>query len=359
MNILASPAYKNRKANPYNSALYAALKGFGVAACEFSKKRVLFENWDIVHIHWPDTPLHCANAAAAAALSTYHILRLLHAKSRGAKVVWTVHNLHAHNTSHPRVEELLWKSFLPLVDATIHLSESGREMALGKFPELAFRPNVVIPHGHYRDCYPNHRDRDYARHQLGLTAAERVVAFVGQIKPYKNVPALAKAFLDAAMPDATLLIAGKAGGHDLEAELGRYAEKSSRIICHFGLLPEDEMQNYLNAADFAVFPYRDILNSGSAILALSFDRPILVPAKGAMGELKDLAGDKWVMTYEGDLTRDILRRAMRWACETSRPASCDLSALDWETIARQTRHLYSDVLGGAGVKKFAIRQALA
>jgi beta-1,4-mannosyltransferase len=43
----------------------------------------------------------------------------------------------------------------------------------------------------------------------------------------------------------------------------------------------------MRAADLIALPYKEILNSGSAILALSFDRPILVPAAGALAELSE------------------------------------------------------------------------
>lgn len=52
-----------------------------------------------------------------------------------------------------------------------------------------------------------------------------------------------------------------------------------------------EVADLFRAATIVVLTYREILNSGSALLALSFDRP--VPAKGAMAELEDRAGAEW------------------------------------------------------------------
>jgi beta-1,4-mannosyltransferase len=156
-----------------------------------------------------------------------------------------------------------------------------------------------------------------------------------------------------------LLIAGKCGDASIESELSALEKQCERITCRFSLIPENEMQFHLNACDLAVFPYRDILNSGSAILALSFDRPVLVPAKGAMAELRELVGAEWVMTYDGELTGDVLREALQWATETPRPARCDLAALDWNTIADQTFAAYRAVACCKSVEENLPEEVLA
>jgi glycosyltransferase involved in cell wall biosynthesis len=359
MRILALPAFKNRRENPYNAALYTALGEIpGVTVTEFTNRRLLLERWDILHIHWPDTPLHRRTASGAALYAMILIARLLWARLRGAKIVWTVHNLRSHHTAYPRVEKWLWRSFVPLVDTCIHLSDAGREMALKSFPGLASKSHSVVPHGHYRGCYPNQCDRSEARRLLDIPAGAPVIAFVGQIKAYKNVPALIRAFIDAAHPEALLLIAGRPGDSAIEAELQALAKDHPRILLRFGLIPDDRMQHYLNACDLTVFPYREILNSGSAILALSFDRPALVPARGAMAELRQLAGSEWVYTYEGALTGDILSKALDCASTKSRPAQCDLSSLSWQAVAAGTLAAYC-VAAGHGTPSAYAERALA
>ena len=346
MRILALPAFRNRRENPYNASLYEALQRLpGVTVAEFTNRRLLTERWDILHIHWPDAPLHRANAQAAAVYGVWLIARVMWARMRGAKIVWTVHNLRSHHTAYPAVERRLWNAFVPLVDACIHLSQAGKEMALEAFPGLASKHHSIVPHGHYRGCYRNDSGRDEARHELGIRSDAPVIAFVGQIKAYKNVSGLVRAFFEAAHASAYLVIAGRPADAAIEADLRAVAQKHPRIICHFGLIPDDRMHLYLNACDLAVFPYREILNSGSAILALSFNRPALVPARGAMAELRELAGADWVFTYEGStLTAPALSAALEKAATPFRPAECDLSALSWETIASSTYNAYRLVL---------------
>jgi len=346
MRVLALPAFKNRRENPYNASLYAALGEIpGVTVEEFTNRRVLLERWDVVHIHWPDTPLHRRSAGGAALYTLLLLARLAWARLRGARIVWTVHNLRSHTGAWPEVERWLWRGFLPLVDASIHLSRSGMEMALAAFRRLAAKPQSVVPHGHYRECYANDTDGAASRQELGIEPGVPVIAFAGQIKAYKNVSGLIRAFLDAADPEAILLIAGRPGDAAIEAQLRVEAGEHPRIRFHFGLIPDDRMQLYFNACDLAVFPYRDILNSGSAILALSFDRPVLVPGRGAMAELREVAGADWVETYEGGLTGPILAAALRRARDCARPAGCDLAALSWQSVAAGTHAAYCDATG--------------
>ncbi len=114
MRILALPAFKNRAENPYNAALYAALGEMpGVTVSEFSNRRVLIERWDILHIHWPDIPLHRATAPGAALYSLLLISRVAWAKVLGAKIVWTVHNLRSHHMAWPRLEKCVVENVRP------------------------------------------------------------------------------------------------------------------------------------------------------------------------------------------------------------------------------------------------------
>jgi hypothetical protein len=63
-----------------------------------------------------------------------------------------------------------------------------------------------------------------------------------------------------------------------------------------------------------------------------------------MGELQGVVGADWVRTYDGALTREVLREALAWAeRSTGRP---NLDRLDWTAIARQTLELYRTVVRG-------------
>ncbi len=87
------------------------------------------------------------------------------------------------------------------------------------------------------------------------------------------------------------------------------AESDRRIKLDLRRIPSNEVQLLFSAADLVVLPFSDIMHSGSAMLALSFDRPVLVPARGSLPELQMRVGSEWVRTYDGELTPTILKDA--------------------------------------------------
>jgi glycosyltransferase involved in cell wall biosynthesis len=228
------------------------------------------------------------------------------------------------------------------VDGVIHPSEAGQRLVEARFPALAARPNAVIPIGHFRGSYPDRVSRAEARVSLGIPARARVPAFVGLLRGYKNVPHLVRTVraLSAGPDELVLLVAGAPQPRAVADEVRAAAGDDPRIRLALGHVPDDGVQEYLRAADLVVLPFRDITNSASALLALSFDCPVLVPALGAMGELRDLAGADWVRTYQGELTPALLEAALAWARGPRDRRSPDLGALGWARIAERTLALY-------------------
>jgi len=241
----------------------------------------------------------------------------------------------------------MWRWFVGRVDATIALTVGGQRAVLGRFPALRRRPSFVVPHGHYRGAYPDSMTPAEARRDLALPPDARVVLFFGSVRPYKNVTELIAAFHGVADERWRLVVAGQPAGVDDAAALRGQAAGDGRIRLDLGFVPAERVQVYLRAADLVVLPYREVLNSGSALLALSFDRPVLVPERGAMAELAATAGEAWVRTYRDTLDAETLRAAMAWAGACPPVAARVRDALCWDAIARQTIHAYEAARGGA------------
>jgi beta-1,4-mannosyltransferase len=341
MKIIASPAFHPREQNPYTRLLY---KNMNAQVSDFSYRRSITTDCDIVHLHWPEWELNAfGNSIEAATWLRLKLVAIDILRVRGAKVVWTVHNLRAHEGRHPRLEKWFWSAFIRRVDAYITLAESGRVAAIDRFPGLASIPGYVIPHGHYRDEYPN-SSTDDARKQLGISASTKVLLFFGQLREYKNVPALIRAFREAP-GDIALCIAGRPSSEALTTQIKREAALDSRVFLHLYEVPKERVQIFFRAADLVVLPYRDILNSGAALLSLSFNRPVLVPNRGAMDELRSRTGPEWVRTYSREIDASALQEALTWATGISRPSEADLGDLQWPKLAAQTLQAYEDVIG--------------
>lgn len=291
LRVMARPAWSNRLQNPYNARINERLPEHGVHVVEYDPLRAPFVPADIVHVHWPESSFN--HGLLGARITTESLLAVLRLqRRRGARVVWTAHNLRAHERRYARSEEAFWGRYLPLVDGIVALGPSSLTRLRENRPELADRPTFVIPHPHYRGEYPDHIDRRAARAALGLPFSRPVLAFFGHIKAYKNVPAFIESGLR--LPGAHLVVAGLPRDRALAAEVRRAAGHSSRVHLTLRYIGSEDTQLYLRAADLLVLPYRDILNSGTALLGLSFDRPVWLPAGPLAEELHRMIPGSWV-----------------------------------------------------------------
>jgi beta-1,4-mannosyltransferase len=340
--------------NPYQRLLTAALREQGVEAdaiSEWPERSPLVGAWqahgkpDVVHLHW----IHDFLGGSKGRPSRRNVLwfdwqlRLL--KARGARIVWTVHNLKGHEAGDDPREADAHRALIERADAVILHCHRAREALIALYrPSGAAQARMhVLPHGSYVRQYDVDADAALARQALGLGQAGTVFAFVGAIRGYKGVGELLEAFATSGDlgQDARLLICGK----PLPARIGRELEERAavdpRIVLRLERIPEEDLSRVLRAADVVVLPFRDILTSGSAILALSHGRPVVVPALGCLPET--LPADAAIL-YDPD-DPDALAGALR------RAAGADLAAmgirarawadgLDWGPIAAETARLY-------------------
>lgn len=348
MKILAWPAFENKTGNPYTRLLYEAMEAeTEVQVDGITLARALTGDYDIWHVHWPDDFLSYPSRLKAVVYVAAELVLFTWARLRGARLVWTVHDLGPHESRYPALERLFWRCFIPMVDGIISLSESAREEAVARFPALRNVPSAVVPHGHYRSAYPDPVSRQEARQELGLPAEARVATFIGRIRPYKNVSRLIRMFRAWDEPAARLLVTGNPASDELVDQITREATKDTRIRTDLRFIADREIPYVLGAADLVVLPYADIMHSGTALLALSFDRPVLVPDRGAMSELQEQVGPEWVRTYAGDFTPEVLADAMTWAERADRSDRAPLDDLDWLHLARRTAELYRRLMSAA------------
>lgn len=343
LRVLAWPAFDNTTGNPYNRLLYEAMEAQGVQVDEFTPRRALLGTYDIWHMHWPDDLLSIRDKRDALLRVVGLVLLMAWTRLRGTRIVWTVHDLGPHESYHPVLETWFWRFFLPQVDGFISLSRHGKKMAERVFPALQDVPGFVVPHGHYRAAYPNTLSREQAREALDIEPDAPVLLYVGRIRRYKNVPHLVRIFRMVKDDAARLFIVGNPAERLLRRDIHKAAGGDPRIRLTLEFVPDDAMQGFLNAADLVVLPYEDILHSGSALLALSFNRPVLVPNRGAMSELQAQVGADWVRTYEGPLGPGDLTDGLQWAAATDRAETAPLDALEWPVLAEQTRKAYEAV----------------
>lgn len=346
MRILAWPAFSNT-GNPYNALLYEHLQKVSPAIVEdFSLTRFFLRNWDIWHLHWPERlPTEGRLFRISARLLVFVVLLIL-ARLFRMKLVWTVHNLAAHNRAHPRLEALFMDRFVRRVDGIILLTQRSLQLAWTRFPAVRTKPVAVIPHGHYLDYYASSTGRAEARASLNLEDDGRVLLFIGRINPYKNVVELIQQFRLMSEPNLALVVAGESQQVSLKNEIKLAASGDQRIRLHLHPVSDNRLHLFLNAADLVVAPFKAMLNSGTVLLALSFARPVLVPRVGSMTELESTFGTDWIRTYSEPLTAEALREAsLRPAASSADQLVTRLrEELGWESIATQTATFFDALI---------------
>ena len=267
LRVLAWPSAlikpSGREGNPYPSLLYTGLSGRGIQIANFHWARLLLERWHIWHIHWPDGVI-AGNRPSWVLLLRIALFWLLIRLSRlkRTRIVWTAHNLMPHESGHPGMERWFFGILTANLAAVICLSRSAKALLRQQYPAIRDIPVYVVPHGHYRGCYPDVISRQEARRKLGLGAEELVFLFIGQLRRYKNVIQLIECFRDGARQDWRLVIAGEPRDAALGGEVAALASACNQIVPILEFIPNDELQVYLRAGDVVVLPYKEILQLG-------------------------------------------------------------------------------------------------
>ncbi|WP_422033305.1 glycosyltransferase [Roseovarius sp.] len=302
--------------NPYQKRLYARMRRHTeVVAGDIDAALEVLQRADgpavTFHLHWLNFLFtDVTDSATATQVAEHFAERLESFVAGGGRLVWTVHNTVSHDTAFPELEADLSARIARLAHV-VHLhSEASRPEVESHFP-LPHDKLRISPHGNYIGSYPNYVSRPAARRALDIDPGADVLLFAGQVRPYKGVKQLVSAFRDllARRPNTLLVLAGQQSFDPLLAvDTPLREDELARIRVANRFLDNAELQLFFNAADAAVCPYRNILTSGSMMLALSFGTPVVIPSVGHTREV--LAGRDAGVLYDPDNGEKALTEAI-------------------------------------------------
>src|SRR5262245_10412560 len=172
--------------NPYLICLIGGLQRVAPEFVCATRVGVPLRRWlpvwrqtDVIHMHWPEYIYTRPDGSADIRRGMALLASLAGAKALRRRIVYTVHNIEPHEGRSPLAHHRLQWMLLKLTDAVhVHDGEARRAIA-ERFGRIA--RVYVIPHGSYRDYYPNRVTRAEARAQLGLDEATFVYLHLGQI----------------------------------------------------------------------------------------------------------------------------------------------------------------------------------
>lgn len=290
--------------NPYQALLYGSCREHGIAPVRVVRDEQLDEVLElqraglptVLHLHWLHPILQrAASAKDARQLVDAFLHRLDAHRQSGGRVVWTVHNILPHEARF-EAEETRLSAEVAARSEVIHVLVQRTAEMVAPYFELPQDRLLHVPHMSYVGAYEDHISRADARHDLGLLPDELVYLVLGAIRPYKGLPELLDAW--ATLPPdrpRRLVIAGAPSDQPGIDELIERAALAPGVLLDARKIPAPEMQTFLRAADVAVLPYRQALNSGALMLALTFGLPVIVPAGSGLADVVD---DRFGRTFD-------------------------------------------------------------
>jgi glycosyltransferase involved in cell wall biosynthesis len=268
----------------------------------------------------------------------YIVLRnLLDPRTR---VVFQCHNVGEKETSWWK--RLLGRQAIELADAIIVHAKSEEDLARE-------RSGRSVPPIH-RLFLPVHElgtgivSRPEARAKLGFDPEDRIALFFGHVRPFKGLDIAMRAW-PRVRSRALLAVAGEFWWDELDSyrKIAREEGIESRVRIDPRFIPDDEIALWFGAADVVVAPYRTEAQSGVALTAFHFGRPVIASAVGGLPEIVREGKDGFLVPLENP---GALAAAVdRFFNEADRSAM--------EAAARESAGKYSWLEYGSAVKAIA------
>lgn len=314
----------------------------GVLVEEYSTWKILKGKYDVFHIHWPERFFGSPIFLKALLKTFIFLFCILISKIKKTKIFWTIHNLKSHENYHPKLENIFWKFFIRMIDGYISLSEEADSVAKKIFPEIERKNGFIIPIGHFKNFYPDFLNKESARERLSISSNKKVILYFGLIRNYKNVLSLINSFKKIEDENICLLVVGRPFNDKIKKDVETASAGDSRIRLILRFVSDEEVEIYMKVSDIMVLPQKEVFNSSSVILALSYNIPVLVPEKLTGGEMKIRFGENWVMTFD-ELTPELLKDSIGWT-EIKRNQWNPPEEMKWSFIANKTLEAYKSVV---------------
>lgn len=335
ITVLFDTRRRHWSQNPYMQLLADSVSGRAVPH-GFSWCFALLGHYDVLHIHWPEYLVKMPGPVRRTAARCLFVLLLLRLKFSRTAVVRTRHNRSAHMDV-GRLDAFL----LALLQRRVAVEVRMNHLDVHPLDGSRDLATVQIPHGNYRP---------YVESLNGVIARSRpdaegttLLAF-GILRPYKNFDEVVRAVAGADPgTDVALTIMGSPADARYTAALAALVDSvGSRVQLKVGRVEDQELVGRIAASDFVVVPYEDLYSSGTALLSLSLNVPVVLRETDAGRELREEFGDHWVRCYTGAMTPDVIEALIADQVSAGReeatvPWSPDR---EWQNIGRRTTAEY-------------------
>ena len=193
------------------------------------------------------------------------------------KIVLTIHDAKSFDRKDKSVfiSNLVYK----LTNLVLTHNEFSKSEIKRTNPQLKSRI-FIVPHGNYTPFISIQKDKIHSRSYLKLPKDKKILLFFGMIKKVKGLEVLLKSFnkVIAKNPNTLLLIAGKPwkNSFSIYQNIIDKNNLTNHCILHTKFISHKDVAHYYCASDLVVLPYKKIYQSGVLMMALSYERAVLV-----------------------------------------------------------------------------------
>jgi glycosyltransferase involved in cell wall biosynthesis len=263
-------------------------------------------------------------------------------KIRGKKIICETHNILGHETN--IIDKILTKIIFKLPDHFIVHTKDSKKKLIEWFD---IKKEISIITLGLPTFYLNKKiSKTQARKYLKLKPKDRVLLFFGNIREYKGLKSLIKAFsiVKKKAKNVKLLIAGHPWTDQQEYQnLINELKLEKHIISYLEFIPTSEVKYFFSACDLVILPYTSFdAQSGPGRISLLFHKPLIVTN---VGGLPDLVNDKDCIIEPDDyenMAKSIIKvlKDKKTLDKLSKNSRELYKKFSWSDIAEQTVKIY-------------------
>lgn len=255
----------NRQPNSYTADLARSLAPHCQLTMGTDNFWLCLRRHDIVHFHWPEELFSWRNVTRQGLID---LRALLEGFYSDCKIVVTMHNVQPHYGDNPLFDDL-YKLLFGFAHAVIHFGNASIQLYQELYSDVPrFQPKPLdhrmIPHQSYQQLLAR-IPKESARKSMGISEDRKLMVVFGSIRHEEEETLILDAFRAAKVPQKSLLVSNwkyfykaRRRHNPLLKIFYKLREvqwrRSQYAVFHHGLVSEDDIANYLQAADIVFIP---------------------------------------------------------------------------------------------------------
>jgi glycosyltransferase involved in cell wall biosynthesis len=284
--------------NKYQQMLYSESYNNGFKVNKINNPFEVPLDTDILHFHWQHTIWDFVdNKEEFVKTGFSKLFEYKKNKEKNIKTIWTVHNAIPHQSKRFELDIALMQKISDKSDI-IHLLSENSLNEIEKHIKINHEKIMIVPHSNY--------DKFFKIEKTETFKDKVVIGAVTKINTYKNFDLLLQAYLELKniYNNLVLIVAGLGEDKQTINKIKAESKNDNNIIVIDEFLSDEQFNRISNFIDIAVYPYSNILNSGSTHCSFTFEHHVVVPKFNSLEHLNNL---KFISFFEPNSLQDLIK----------------------------------------------------